>query len=185
MKRKMEEIETKVKHMTCLLEDVLTIGKNDSIKMRVMAAPVDIRSFALSVCQELELSAKSSHRVILSVDDFVPVKINADEKLLRNIFINLISNAIKYSPGRNQVNFDIHSNQNELRFSVADKGSGMHPEELNKIFEPFYRCQSTEDIQGTGLGLSIVKRAADLINAKVTVNSALDEGTVFHVVMPR
>lgn len=181
---KMESIEKQTEHMTTLLDDLLTIGKTESVKLEVNYEQVDLCNFINKIVNEVEFANKSTHQILLKMDKTVPGSLTTDEKFLRNIFINLLNNAVKYSPECNVVYFDILSNDNEIFFQIKDSGIGIDADEVNKIFEPFYRINATRDIQGTGLGLSIVKRAADLINAKVSIKSEIGKGSTFTVTIP-
>lgn len=179
-----ERIEKQIINLTFLLDDVLTIGKTDSIKIAVKVAPMNIRDFINRITHDVQCSVNySSHKIQLSIDEKVPETINSDEKLMRNIFINLLTNAIKYSPGRDFIYFDIFSTDKGVGFRVKDEGVGMSSTEMPKIFESFYRIESTKSIPGTGLGLAIVKKAAELINAKISVESEVNKGSVFSVML--
>jgi len=183
--QKVEGIEQNIRHMTGLLEDVLTIGKTDSLKVEMTPTHLNVRDFVDRISYEVQFATgNGSHHVMISIDNDVPVEIYADEKFLRNILTNLLTNAIKYSPGRNSVYFLATTKGGSICFQIKDEGLGIREGELTKIFEPFYRVESTTDVQGTGLGLAIVKRAADIIGATIEVESEIGKGTIFSVRMP-
>ena len=168
--------------MTSLLDDVLTIGKNDTVALKINSEEIDLQEFMRKICGEARCAiADCSHQIILSVNQDVPSIINSDERFLRNIFLNLLTNAIKYSPGREKVYLNVFKAESGICFAVRDEGAGMSQYEVSRIFEPFYRTNATKAIQGTGLGLAIVKRAADLINASLSVESNVNEGSTFSV----
>jgi PAS domain S-box-containing protein len=181
---KTESIERHVTNMTALLSDMLTIGKNDASKLKPTLNQVKIEPFVRRIVDEVEIASKRSHRVNIALNNGIPPTINSDEKFLRNIFINLIGNAVKYSPLNKDVNVNVYAAGPSVCFEVIDNGVGIAPEDLEKIFEPFYRCNLTETIPGTGLGLSIVKRAAETLNAKLEVKSEVGKGTTFKVLIP-
>lgn len=181
---KIANIQKQVTHMTFLLDDVLTIGKTDSIKIEVKVAPINIRDFANRITHDVQCTVNhGTHKILLSIDKKVPETIDSDEKLLRNIFINLLTNAIKYSPGRDVVYFDISRINQGISLRVQDEGLGISATEIEKIFEPFYRIDSTKSVQGTGLGLAIVKKAVELVNGKINVESEVNKGSVFSVIL--
>lgn len=181
---KLESIEKQTEHMTTLLDDLLIVGKTESTKLEVNRKQVNICQFINKLIQEVECANKGTHQVLLKMNKTVPDNLKTDEGFLRNIFINLLNNAIKYSPDSTVVHFDVIGNCKEVFFVIKDFGIGIDADEVNKIFEPFYRMDATKNIQGTGLGLFIVKRAADLINAKVSVNSEVGNGSLFTVAIP-
>jgi PAS domain S-box-containing protein len=181
---KVQSIEKHVAHMNALLSDVLTIGNNDSAKIQVNYQTLDLNNFIQKIIQEVECANQNSHTVNLSLYGMLPDVLRTDEKLLRNIFINLLNNGIKYSPGHNSIDFVIYGNESELVFEIKDHGVGISAPDLEKIFEPFYRINNGVNIDGTGLGLSIVKRAAELIGARIIVESEVGKGSMFGVILP-
>lgn len=126
---------------------------------------------------EIELPAPSGEKVF------------ADEELLRRIVLNLLSNALKYTPDGGKVAVGAGSTPQETRFWVADSGHGIPAADLPHLFTKFYRPgagpQARERIPGSGLGLSIAERAARALGGKIVVQSELGKGTVFIVVIPR
>ena len=108
----------------------------------------------------------------------------ADEKLLRHIFGNLLSNALKYSPDGGTVRFSIHARDGGAKFEVTDQGIGIPEEELPHLFSSFHRASNVGDIAGTGLGLAIVKNAVDKHGGRISVTSARGQGTCFSVWLP-
>lgn len=181
---KVQTIETQVTHMVSLLDDVLTIGKADAVKLEVNIGEIEVEHFAGKIIQEVQNANNGTHTIHLDIRESVPAIINTDEKFLRNIFINLLGNAIKYSPSSFDVYLTIYKTGDAVYFEVKDNGLGISALDLEKIFEPFYRSNPDQNINGTGLGLSIVKRAADILNAKIKVESKLGEGSTFTVMLP-
>jgi signal transduction histidine kinase len=181
---KLSGIETQVAHMSTLLDDILTIGKNEVTKIELKKDFVDIESFLKKITAEVQIANNNSHEVIVTISQNTNNHLYTDERFLRNIFINLLNNAIKYSPGKNEVYVSVSSEHNEVCFEITDHGMGVSKEDQKKIFEPFYRAGSTNTIQGTGLGLSIVKRAVELLDAKIHLESELGVGSTFSVIIP-
>jgi PAS domain S-box-containing protein len=181
---KLQSIETQVSHMAALLDDLLTIGKSDGVKLKMEPNSVNIQQFIAKIIDEVQTANSQSHQIQVRMDENVPCTINTDEKFLRNIFINLLNNAIKYSPEHKTVYLNISYANENLAFEIIDKGFGIHENDMVKIFEPFYRTSNSQNIQGTGLGLSIVKKAADLLNAQIQVQSTVGNGSNFTVTLP-
>jgi len=107
-----------------------------------------------------------------------------DEKLLRHILSNLISNAIKYSPQGGTVSFDVTCNADAVLFRISDQGIGIPEEDLPHLFESFYRAGNVGNVSGTGLGLSIVKRSVDRHGGIIEVESLPGKSTTFRVTIP-
>jgi len=181
--KKLQIIDQQTVHMFNLLNDILTIGKTESHKIVLSLTEIPLQSFIKSLVEEVKVSTKGSHAIKIDIRDG-PKNLVSDEKLLRNILINLLTNAIKYSPGRKHISLYIHSTASQLHISVRDEGIGIAQEDLDKIFEPFIRGSKVSMIPGTGLGLSIVKKAVELLQGSITVDSKVQSGSVFTVVIP-
>ncbi|HMI65909.1 MAG TPA: PAS domain S-box protein [Cyclobacteriaceae bacterium] len=180
---KLQNIEKQVHHMSYLLDDVLTVGKSDAGKIKVNWSTLRIRNLFDSLAQEVTQSTNDSHRITVQIDS-VRESFLSDEKLMRSIIINLLTNAIKFSPGKDEVELTVSCNEIEMRILVRDFGMGIPPEDMDKLFESFYRGGNVTTISGTGLGLSIVKKAVDLLKGEVKMKSELGEGTEFCVSLP-
>jgi PAS domain S-box-containing protein len=180
---KLKGIETHVAHMAVLLDDVLTIGKADAVKLEVKNNTLNVREFINMISTEVKTANNNSHELHITMCENTPSNLLTDEKFLRNIFINLLGNAIKYSPEHKHVYLNIYTVNNGINFEFTDRGLGINKNELEKIFEPFYRTDITQNIKGTGLGLSIVKRAADVLGAKIEVQSEVGKGSTFKITL--
>ncbi|MCC6613898.1 MAG: PAS domain S-box protein [Anaerolineae bacterium] len=108
-----------------------------------------------------------------------------DALLLEHILVNLLTNAVKYSPDEGIVVLSIANNEHECIFVVSDQGIGIPDEDQSRIFEPFHRASNSEMMNGTGLGLAIVKEFTYLHNGTVSVQSRLGQGTSFTVTIPQ
>ena len=111
---------------------------------------------------------------------------SGDRGGLEAVFVNLISNAIKYTQQGGLVNVSLNKAGKDIRFKVVDTGIGIPPEDIDRIFEKFYRIKTdeTRSISGSGLGLSIVKGIVDVHNGSIHVESELGKGTMFIVSLP-
>ncbi len=180
LKRKLESIEKQVKHMTFLLDDLLTLGKSESGRTKPVAKRIDIHEFFTKIVEEVVYSAKTGHNIMYTFDS--PVReVEIDEKLLRNVFINLLTNAIKFSPETSEVSLAVRTVGDQLRISIKDQGLGIPSHEHDKIFDPFHRGSNAGAIQGTGLGLSIVKKAVELLEGELEFTSEVGKGSEFTV----
>ena len=110
--------------------------------------------------------------------------VGMDEKLLRLMLNNLLSNAIKYSPNRDRVIFSLICQPKQAIFQVQDFGIGIPHEEQDRLFDSFHRAGNVGSIPGTGLGMAITKRAIDLHQGTITMESQIEIGTTFTVTLP-
>jgi PAS domain S-box-containing protein len=181
--QKLATIERQVNHMASLLEDVLAVEKTEVGKIQVVRNAINLEEVLKDICESVERLTKYSHQIRFTYDIEL-VKYYNDEKLLRNIFSNLLTNAIKFSPGSDEVVFKCREDREHLIFTVTDQGIGINPADVENIFEPFTRGSNAGTIQGTGLGLSIVKRTVDLLGGNITVKSQ-PGNTQFKITLPK
>jgi signal transduction histidine kinase len=111
-------------------------------------------------------------------------KVLIDRNLLRNIILNLTSNAIKFSPEGSAVDVKIHFDTAQLEISVKDMGIGIAEEDKQHLFKRFFRGRNVSNIQGTGLGLHIIAKYLELLNGSIHLEGALNTGTTFKVIIP-
>lgn len=180
---KLNGIEKQIKHMTHLLDDILTYSKNEAGKIQLILSRVVLSDFINKIIEDVGHNTRNTHAIRLELGD-LPEALTTDEKLLRSILINLLNNAIKFSPGKGHVDLGVHSAGGKLTFMVHDYGIGIPEDEHEKIFEPFLRGKGVTSIKGTGLGLSIVKKAIELLNGTIELESNPDTGTTFMVMVP-
>lgn len=192
----LHRIQTSVKHMTELLNDVLLVGKADAGKLQLNPSKINLLQFCQDLVAEIQLTTQT-HQIIFQTKNRLEAgscqkdsdadKCNVaymDEKMLRHILHNLLSNAIKYSPEGDKVIFDLICQSKEAIFRVQDFGIGVPPDEQNQLFDSFHRANNVGSIPGTGLGLPIVKRAVDLHGGTIAIDSEEGEGTTFTVTLP-
>ena len=180
-------------NMNNLLDDILLIERADAKKLKCEPSPVEVRSFCQgliheivggSVCDGEDGTTETGIR--LSVQPNVPeVMAYLDEMLLRQILMNLLSNALKYSPSHPIVELEITIGDRTLTFKVSDQGIGIPPGDLDRLFEPFQRGSNVGTVPGNGLGMAIVKQSVEIQGATIAVWSQPGEGTVITVAMER
>ncbi|MBW4665265.1 MAG: HAMP domain-containing histidine kinase [Chroococcus sp. CMT-3BRIN-NPC107] len=169
--------------MTQLLDDVMLIGKAEVGKLDCHPIALDVVQFCRDLVDELHPSSISNHHITF-VSQTNILYAYLDEKLLRHILVNLLSNAIKYSPNGGTVNFHLGYQNGEISFQIQDQGIGIPTIELERLFSSFYRASNVGNISGTGLGLAIIKKAVDLQQGKIAVESEVGVGTRFVVSLP-
>ena len=179
---KLANIEKQVDHMAYLLNDVLLVGKADSGKMKINLSEIKIETFE-ALAREVIGNAKGKHKLLVAME-CSQGSIISDEKLIRNIMMNLITNAVKFSPGEKRILMTIKCDHKNLFLRVKDFGIGIPPADLKNLFTSFSRGGNVGNIEGTGLGLSIVKKACDLLNGKIEVQSEEGKGTEIKITLP-
>ncbi len=176
-------IQGAAENMNRVIEDVLVMGRAEAGKLEFKPALLDLENFCRNLVEELLLGSGRQHRLIFTRTGTHRATV-MDKQLLRHILINLLSNAIKYSPTGSIINFTLTYQAGNAVFRIQDAGIGIPPEDMHRLFEPFYRCSNVESISGNGLGLAIVKKAVDLHRGEIAVESEVGAGTTFTVTIP-
>ncbi len=184
VERKLDTIDKQVHHMTYLLDDVLTIGKAEAGKLEVQFSNLHIPSLVNQLVGEVQ-QGNATHQVEVVWRHGARHEIYCDEKLMRNILINLLTNAIKFSPEAERVQLTLGGDRDTFEITVRDRGIGIPAHDLDKLFQSFQRGSNVGTIDGTGLGLSIVKKAVDLLEGTISVKSEEGRGTEFVVRLPQ
>jgi PAS domain S-box-containing protein len=177
------KIRSQVNQMTILLDDVLSIGKMESKHVDFAPKLMDIKQFCYELIQEFHDTFDGDYTLEYSTTQ-PGLIMPADEKLLRQAFGNLISNAAKYSPQGSTIHVALAHNADELTFTVADQGIGIPEEDKEHLFEVFHRASNVGQLSGTGLGLAIAKQAVELHGGTIDFVSHKGEGTTFTIVLP-
>ena len=178
-----QRIQTAVQNMTQLLNDVLLIGKAEAGKLEYNPTQFNLSEFCREIINEVQAVAGTKH-MIAFCSEGQSNNVVMDEKLLRHILTNLLTNAVKYSTPGSRVWFNLICDRVAAVFSIKDQGIGIPPEDVGKLFESFHRGKNVSTIPGTGLGLTIVKKSVDLHGGKIKVKSEVGVGTTFTVTLP-
>lgn len=181
--RNLHRIQDSVKNMVQLLDDILTINRAETGKLEFNPKPLALEKFCRQFVEEMQLSAGNQH-VLTFVSQGESTPISVDEKLLRSILGNLLTNAIKYSPTGGQVYCSLKFEANRVQLQIRDRGVGISPEDRQQLFEPFYRGKNVRHISGTGLGLVVVKKCVDLHGGSIEISSHLGQGTTATILLP-
>jgi signal transduction histidine kinase len=179
----LRRIQTAVKHMTSLLDDILIIGKAEAGKLEFMPTPLDLVKFCRDLVEEIQLTDKASHTLMFE-GEVNCAQVSMDEQLLRHIVSNLLANALKYSPQGGVVQFDLDCQAGQAVLRIQDHGMGIPLEDQARLFETFHRASNARNIPGTGLGLAIVKRSVDLHGGTIDIISQVGVGTTVTVTLP-
>ena len=177
--RHVHRIEESVTHMNAMLEDLLSLGKLEEGLIEVRRDIFDINEFLGNLTQEMAETTKRKNPILYSFEGIKDV--NTDKRLVKNILINLISNAVKFSEAGKPVSVVAKANQELITISVTDAGIGISEEDQKHLFTRFFRGQNAANIKGTGLGLHIVTKYLELLDGSISLSSKLDEGTTFTI----
>lgn len=177
-----DRIKDSVKHLNDILEDFLSLGKLDEGRISTDPFEFNLPEMITDTLSEVQVVLKPGQKFNFKYEG--EEMINADKKLLRNIVINLISNAAKFSEEDSPITISAKSDREKNIITVTDKGIGISKQDQEHLFTMFYRASNVTNIQGTGLGLHIVKRYLDLINGTVNLQSTLGKGTSITITFP-
>ncbi|GAB4282103.1 MAG: ATP-binding protein [Oscillatoriaceae cyanobacterium] len=178
-------IEQAGSHLLTLINDILDLAKIEARKMELLPKDFDFLSFLSGVAEITRIRAH--HKGIeffYHPDRHLPTRVFADEKRLRQILINLLGNAIKFTE-QGQVIFHVQAvskgeDSTKIRFSIADSGVGMTPEHMAKIFLPFEQAgDRAKRAEGTGLGLAISRQLVEIMGSEIKFTSSLGKGSTF------
>jgi len=180
---RLQTIKNEVVDMTSMLEDVLILGKSDAQKLEYNPEFLDVVSLVKDIIAGYQLSDADNRDIIYHQSSPV-IMLTLDKKWIKNIVINLISNAVKYSDKDTAVEVSINEDKAGVSLSFKDYGIGIAQEDIKNLFEPFYRASNVGDIPGTGLGLIVLQKAIELHNGKIKIESELGKGSNFIVTLP-
>lgn len=171
-----------------LVEDITIFYRLGSEAFRVFPERLEVMPLLAEVLAQVRPAVSTTqHRLHLDVDPGRPLPdVYADRMRVLQILTNLLTNAMKFSPPGSAIRLGAYGTGSYVAFEVEDQGSGIAPEELGRIFEPFYRAAHSDRraIQGTGLGLAIVKRLVELQGGSIEVHSTVGAGSTFKVLLP-
>jgi signal transduction histidine kinase len=192
LRRNQDEEELKILRMIYDNSLRLTQWVDDTLSLKKMEdelKEVDIRPLIQQIINlQKEGSVEKKIEIDFEASPSIPL-IRCHEQLIFRVIENLLNNALKYTPEGGRVNVIITAplkceEEGSIEISVKDTGIGIPKEEIEKIFDPFYRGNNAPKEMGTGLGLSFVKQAVDLHGGRILVRSELEKGTTFSVMLP-
>ncbi len=180
----MKNIHVSGQHLQQLINDILDLSKIEAGKMELQIEGFPVSYFTESVTRVLQKDLdKKKINLLFNISSEID-KIYVDQTRFKQILVNLVSNAIKYSHIGGKVEIGIKRVENDIEIYVKDEGVGINPEDLQKLFKPFQQTKSTNLKEGTGLGLAITKRLVELHGGEIKVDSELNKGTTFTIRLP-
>ena len=171
--------------MAKLIDQLLMLARYESSSIRPNIETVSLLPHIEEVIDRMNGYAMEKN-ISIRMDQKDSLSVAADPAILEMIFVNVLSNAIKYSPGGSFITIAVERKANMIVCSIADQGIGIPEEKINAVFERFYRVDTSRNsgTGGSGLGLSIVKKLADLQKIKVSLKSEKNIGTTFVLTIP-
>lgn len=181
-----DSIYTSTIRMIDLVNSLLNITRIESGRIIVEPKPTDVKQLVEEVVKEVKIRyMEKKQNLTVNAQDAIPV-INIDPRLIRQVFINLLTNAAKYTPEKGAITITISKNETDIITEVKDNGFGIPEKEQKQVFGKFYRGENmvNQVSSGTGLGLYLVKDIIDISKGKIWFESKEGKGTTFWVSLP-
>lgn len=177
-------ISSEISRVTNLMNDILMLGRIDAGKIEISKHPADLELLIESTLQKIT-HGRADRRKVKFETIGVNQPVNIDSQLIEQVITNLITNALKYSEGKQDPELTLSFEKlNEVEIRVKDYGIGIPKKDQKSLFTTFYRATNVKNIQGTGLGLSIVKEFLSLHGGTIELESDANEGSLFIVKLP-
>jgi PAS domain S-box-containing protein len=187
-KKLVHAIDDSGRHLLSLINDILDLSKIEAGQMEIHPEPVSVNNVCLESLAFVRESAVKKGLIIDFQPDPVVTTILADKRNLKQILINLLNNAVKFTPSSGKVILAVRANQarDAIDLSVSDTGIGISAADLQRLFQPFTQVDSslTRQHEGTGLGLALVKRLTEQHGGGISVTSEEGQGSCFTVSLP-
>ena len=186
--RFLDVIASEADRMSRILSDLLTLSELDDKKTSYrMPENIDVRKMLETIVERMGMTAKKKEQLLLYTPINEVPQINGDRDSLERVIINIISNALKYTPTGGRIDVFSSKVYNDICIKVVDNGIGIPKENLPNIFDRFYRVDKarSRDTGGTGLGLAIAKQALESsFGGKIKITSELNQGTEVIISIP-
>lgn len=178
-----EAIITGTKRMDAMIRDLVDSARLEFGELHLEKKPLDLKSFLADLLERMAEGVEGVERVRVEILENLP-PVDADPDRLERIFLNLLTNALKYSPPDTEVLIRAEKVDREVMVSVSDQGVGISPEDLPHIFERFYQPRGGRKAGGLGLGLYITKMLVEAHGGRIWVHSELGKGSTFYFTLP-
>jgi PAS domain S-box-containing protein len=172
-----------LKAMNHTLDNISFLAKNQKGAFILNPEELNLGQFLKKLIRELVCIPEYNHRIVSSIK-LARTHYQLDPVLMKHIFINLLINGLNYSAPTQKVEIRVEDQGGQLRFHIKDHGIGIPEEDLNKIFESFFRAGNVNGVKGSGLGLAIVKECVSLHGGKIRISSQVNQGTDVEVLIP-
>lgn len=182
--RFLDRIHTEVDALTQMTQELLDLSRIESGQVELNFAPISPKNLINSAAERMKAQAERANlKITVHCGDKLQT-MRADYARLEQVLVNLIHNAVKFTKPGGEISLFAEPTENGVRFAVRDTGIGIPAESLNRIFERFYRVDSSRTGSGTGLGLSIAKHIVEAHKGKIWAESELGQGSVFYFLIP-
>jgi two-component system phosphate regulon sensor histidine kinase PhoR len=180
----LEMIEAEATRLARIVDQILLAGQLDADAVELEVSECDPSEIAARVIESAQVHSPETISLSLDVDG--TPKISCDENKLRQVLVNLVDNAVKYSPRGGRVELRVRNGDGSCVIDVVDEGLGIPPGERERIFEKFYRLDpdQTHGVGGSGLGLYIVRELVERMDGRLSVESELGKGSRFTLELP-
>lgn len=175
-----QRIKSSVFNLNNILNEFLSLGKIEDGKVSIHESLFDVKELVSQQINEMAEIFKAGQEVKYTHTGIPDVML--DEVLFKNILINLLSNAAKFSGENKPIFVATEVKDHKLKFSIKDQGMGISKKDQDHLFEIFYRATNATNIPGTGLGLHIVAKYVEMMNGKIEIKSVLDKGTEINII---
>lgn len=177
-----DRIKSSVKTLTDILNEFLSLGKIEEGKVDVKPDKFDLTEFVSNTINEMNVLLKQGQKI--QYNHIGTPFTYSDSNLLKHVLVNLISNAIKFSPENSIIHIETKIIDDITILQITDQGIGIPKADQIHLFERFFRATNATNIQGTGLGLHIVGRYVELLKGTITYQSTLEQGSTFTITYP-
>ena len=174
-----DRIKSSVKTLTDILNEFLSLGKIEEGKVDVKSEEFDLPTFMNELINEMSVLLKTEQT--FKYNHIGAINTYTDSNLLKHVMINLISNAIKFSPESSIIFIETEVSKDTTTIKITDKGIGIPAADQVHLFERFFRATNVTNIQGTGLGLHIVGRYVEILKGTIQYNSEFEKGSTFEI----
>lgn len=186
VKERLDKINKHSDNLVKLINDLLDISRIESGKAELHFAQQPLKPIIDNVHDLLTPQLRERNiRWDVEIEPSTPETF-VDRSHIERVFINLVSNAIKFTPPQGSILIRVRPESGAISVQVSDSGIGINSEDLPKLFDEFYRVDNeiNQNVKGTGLGLSLVKKIIEAHNGKISATSELNKGTTFHFTLP-
>lgn len=182
----LRRIRDSVENMRDILEDFLSLGRMEEGLIRLQPELLNYAELQVEILRiTTEMQALARNNQHIHYENFVDCSVSLDERMLRHVLTNLISNALKFSPKGGEIRVRSAMEGHQFILEVSDHGIGISEDDQKHLFERFFRGENAGNVQGTGLGLYIIARYVELANGRIDCISVLGEGTTFRLTLPQ